>query len=438
VQRGLDFALRSRTGGGFSATAAGVALFQCDRFNSDLAAAATNRYIGGGFPGTRSFELRYRELFAAAFKVRDVNPPLTEPGRQQNVPQNNNGADPALSTVVESGFFNTNFTATNGLNRAGRADSGTRLRAAFNNVPANVRIFVSVHALSNAAATGIGTATQVSGGGETSALAAAYAVSTTLGTPSTILLNPTSDAELVLGGNTAAYPAGAIAGLIEVPLTAGSGQFFWEIFGQDPNTIDTLSFAVAVAYRSTNNPGTGAMTVNGSFGPVSSVNTMSASAPIPRFADQSTAATAAALNICQTNLLFPFTSNQGGFDTGIALANTSSDPYGTAPQTGNCQLNYYGGTTGGGAAPSAQTTTTPIQGGQTAVFTLSSGGTNGIAATPGFQGYIIAICNFRFAHGFAFISDVGAQKLAQGYVALVLDSVHGVNRTGVVGEELGQ
>lgn len=432
VQQGLLFALRSRSGGGFdAASTAGVKLFACENYNSDMAASSTPDYNS---PGGRSFQVRFRENYAAAFKVRDINAPLTEPGLQQNIPQNNNGADPSLSTVVESGFFNTAYTATNGLNRAGRADTGTRLRVAFNNVPANVRIYVTTHALSSAAHNSA-TAAQQSGGGETSALAAGYAVANTIGTPSVIILNPTSTAEIgPLGGNVANYPAGAAAGMIEVPLVSGSGSFTWEVFGQDPNSIDTLSFAVALAYRSANNPGLGQMSVNGSFAPISSGNRMSASEPLPRFADQSTAANAASINICQTNLLFPFVSNQGGFDTGVAIANTSSDPFGTATQSGNCELNYYGGTTGGGAAPSKQTTTSAVASGAQAIFTLSSGGTNGIAATPGFQGYIIATCNFRFAHGFAFISDVGAQRLSHGYLALVIDP----SRTGITAESLGQ
>jgi hypothetical protein len=33
---------------------------------------------------------------------------------------------------------------------------------------------------------------------------------------------------------------------------------------------------------------------------------------------------------------------------------------------------------------------------------------------------MIAVCNFQYAHGFAFISDLGAQKLAMGYLALVI------------------
>jgi len=449
VQTGLAFAVRSRTGGGFSSTGTGVFLFTCDRFNSDLAASNTSAYGGASQGVGRSFELRYREGYAASFKVRDVNQPLTEPGLQQNIPQNNNGADPSLSTVVESGFFNTNFTSTNGLNRAGRADHGTRLRARFSNVPANVRIYVSAHSL-NSASGGTGSAGQSFAAGESSALAAAYAVSNSLGFPATILLTPTSTAEqwssTVNGSNDPipagnGFPNGALEGAIEVPLTGGAGEFFWEIFRQDPGTIDTVSFSVALAYRNVNNPGTGTMAVNGSFAPISSTNTMNASAPIPRFADQSTATNTASLNVCVTNLLFPFVANQAGFDTGIAIANTTSDPFGTSPQSGNCQLNYYGGTTGGGAAPSAQTTTSAIGGGQTAVFTLSSGGTNGIAATPGFSGYIIAVCGFRFGHGFAFISDVGAQKLSHGYLALVMDNdgtPDSVNRTSVRGENLGQ
>jgi hypothetical protein len=33
---------------------------------------------------------------------------------------------------------------------------------------------------------------------------------------------------------------------------------------------------------------------------------------------------------------------------------------------------------------------------------------------------MIAVCNFQYAHGFAFISDVGARNLAMGYLAVVI------------------
>jgi hypothetical protein len=54
---------------------------------------------------------------------------------------------------------------------------------------------------------------------------------------------------------------------------------------------------------------------------------------------------------------------------------------------------------------------------------LSSGGTHGITAAPGFQGYMIADCAFRRAYGFAFVTDgpIGQARVAEGYLAIVLD-----------------
>jgi hypothetical protein len=442
VQQGLVFERRSASGGGFSSTtqesggsgttSGGTLLYQCDNFNAALNASATPRYTGGaGGPQGRSFSLRFTEFYAASFKVRDVNTPLTEPGNQQNVPQNNNGASSAFSTVVESGFFNTGFAGTNGLNRAGRADHGTRLRASFTNVPANLRVYVSTHSLNTASSyttNSPNTGQQFGVGTNGTSFSAAFGVATdSTGrnvAAGTVLSNPTSDAEVWNANGTAlpaTYPSGATAGLIEVPLTGGAGSFTWEVFTQDPNQIDQVLFAVAFASRPGNNPGLGTSNVSGSFAPISTDNKMSSTSTLPRFSESTQNLTGPSVNICQTHLLFPFVTNQASFDTGIAISNTTSDPYGTTPQTGNCTLNYYGQTTGGGAAPSPQTTTSTITGGQQLAFSLSSGGSNGIAATPGFQGYMIAICQFRLAHGFAFISDVGAQKLSHGYLALILD-----------------
>jgi hypothetical protein len=54
---------------------------------------------------------------------------------------------------------------------------------------------------------------------------------------------------------------------------------------------------------------------------------------------------------------------------------------------------------------------------------------------PGSQGYIIAVCNFQLAHGFAFVSDIGASHLATSYLALVLpDSA----RSGSAADNLGR
>jgi hypothetical protein len=208
----------------------------------------------------------------------------------------------------------------------------------------------------------------------------------------------------------------------------------------NPLTLENIDVPIAVAYASnttTNNPGLGTATVTGSFAPLSTVVTQSASAPIPRFADVPTVRTAFTINACSTNLLFPFVTNQAGFDTGIAIANTSLDPFKTPTQAGTCVINYYGNTTGGGAAPAAATSPN-VAAGTELVFLISSGG-GGVAATPGFQGYIIAQCAFQYAHGFAFISDLGSQKLAEGYLALVMDSTATtVPRSKTASEPLNQ
>ena len=69
-------------------------------------------------------------------------------------------------------------------------------------------------------------------------------------------------------------------------------------------------------------------------------------------------------------------------------------------------------------------------------FVLSSGGSHGMFATPAFQGYIIAQCDFRYAHGFAFITDgpIGSARVAEGYLALVMDEP--VPTRGTVSESL--
>jgi hypothetical protein len=75
--------------------------------------------------------------------------------------------------------------------------------------------------------------------------------------------------------------------------------------------------------------------------------------------------------------------------------------------------------------------------GGTPTLNLSSGGNHGIAAPPDFQGYIIATCSFPYAHGFAIVSDLGSQRLAEGYLALILDGQSvDYQRSHVLGEAL--
>jgi len=275
----------------------------------------------------------------------------------------------------------------------------TRLWAGFSNVPPNVSISVS------------GTASN--GVGDTAWLVPNAGTDGSGGTP-------------------------AASGTTAITLSGGAGYATWELVGSNAATVGSLTFTVYVSYGSNPLPGLGTANVAGNYAPVTTIFTSSGPAPEPRFVINPQSATTFTITSCQTNLLFPFVTNQAGFDTGVVLSNTSLDPYGTAPQTGACTLYYYGGTPNGGAAPPSQTSAS-ITGGQQIVFTLSAGNAaQGVVATPGFQGYLIARCNFQYGHGFAFISDLGASKLAEGYLALVLDedkdTMSGTTRTGTASE----
>jgi hypothetical protein len=209
-----------------------------------------------------------------------------------------------------------------------------------------------------------------------------------------------------------------------------------------------MDFGVALSYTaspSTNSPAPGTMTVNLSYAPTPSQGAFTAAAGgapsgtlgIPRFADTSTATNVAQVTVCTTSLLFPFITNTNGFDTGVALANTSLDPFGTATQAGTCTLNWYGATN-----PSSNPPATTLGGGGVGTSTPIPAGTvqTALASTtvPGFQGYMIAVCNFQFAHGFAFISDLGARNLAMGYLALIMNAAGVPARPTGVAEQLDQ
>ena len=124
---------------------------------------------------------------------------------------------------------------------------------------------------------------------------------------------------------------------------------------------------------------------------------------IPRFAASMGSSTVIEIGECATSLLFPFVTNMHGFDTGIALTNTSA-------ADGPCTISY----SGNDMAPADDQEVT-VMAGKTATF-----GVNMMA--PGFQGFIQAECEFQNAQGFAFITNgfgsMGGPTAAQGYLAI--------------------
>ena len=396
----------------FSTRQAVNSYLQCVSFNSAAATDSSKALING--MGT---VVRFAEGFASSFKRRNAAGYVD--GDTSPTPVNQNVPGAIYNT--ESGFLNqtpaiVTGSSANGLAAAGLADHGTRLMARFANVPAGVVLYASLYPVSTCSDCGPSSRPAIT------SVRNATSSTLTMARLITTDANGGGSFSRVTGTNTSSFDGGAATA--PIALNNGAGMATWEVLQADPLTSQTYEFGIGVSYvanTSNNLPGLGSATVAGSFAPLSTVTTQSASAPLPRFADTSSARTIFTISACTTNILFVFLTNQAGFDSGIAISNTSVDPFGTAPQSGPCKLNYYGETTGGGAAPAAQTSAV-VPAGKQLTAVLSTGGNYGIAATPGFQGYMIAQCQFQYAHGFAFISDVGANRVTEAYLGLILDS----------------
>lgn len=249
-------------------------------------------------------------------------------------------------------------------------------------------------------------------------------------------VSPSGDPGLVLCSVPDANSSGAgggteCSGTYTPTISGGSAVFVYEVTTADSDSVhynDVVDIVVTAAFDGTPELTTGdGVLVQGNFAPVSTVTGPSKTAPVPRFIDVSVAGSAITVNACRTILLFPYVTNAAMFDTGIAISNTSADPLETEPQEGACVLNYYGNIPATGAPAPAAVTTPVVEAGEQLAFIVSSGGgvvgtdkTCAACATPGFHGYVIAVCDFQYAHAFAFVSDLGAAKLAEGYLALVI------------------
>ena len=195
----------------------------------------------------------------------------------------------------------------------------------------------------------------------------------------------------------------------EVELSAtGAGEVVYNL-ADTASTLDDERVELPVTFvRESEDdlPAIGRGRVTVSFHPVSGVGGDTfevGGAPLPRFVKSAKTAAIIEVGACTTTLLFPYVLHQTGFDTGISISNTSSE-------SGSCAINYHGA---GGPDPHESRL---IAGGGQWIFTLSS-----TVDTTGFQGYLVAVCDFRKAYGFALILDgfgAGDSTLAQGYLAV--------------------
>jgi hypothetical protein len=404
VEQGL-----SATGSNFSkpngGSSSGVSLAQC----TGTSITSSSSQLG---------LLQFTENFATAFKVRGTT--------TQNIPGAIFNAESGF-TFAPSGLVNTNSGTGLG-ESAGLADYGTRLKAVFSNVPSGISLYVTTRDIANET-----TATPVTGYGST---AQAVLVLSETASDSVTNLNSLSLSNTATGipvaSQTTTAPVITSIGLSPVALNPANqtGGVVWEVINTNPNQIDTIDFGVYIAYSANaanNLPTPGTFTVTLSYAPTPSGTTgttgafssssgdiASSSLTLPRFSDSlDITKTVGTVTLCTTAMLFPYVINVNGFDTGIAIANTSTDPFGTgtSAQNGTCALWFYGG-----SAPTTNPfVTAPVLTGNIYANLAST-------IAPGFSGYMIANCNFQFAHGFAFVSDVGARNLAMGYLALIFPS----------------
>lgn len=326
----------------------------------------------------RTFRLRFRERFPTAFRHA---PSYTAPG---SVDQ----SDLRQIYNTEHMYANPNLDGVLG-NYVGRATQPTRLMATFTGIPTNVLL--------------------------------RFARTTTYSSGDTVTYIQCFDSagancsEALLSGST-----------INITPTGGAATIVFEVTASNPTNQADVTIPITLRWGPIKDgiagpPGTGTVTVAGSYAPLSSTFT-SLTGPAPRFVADPADVVSFAINPCRTNLLFPYVTNQGGFDTGIAISNTSADKFGTVPQSGSCTIEFYGKTGDSGAAPGSVTTEV-IPAGLYLKASLAAGGNYGMPTAKEFEGYIIARCNFQYAHGFAFIYDATPPVIdnAMGYLALVLD-----------------
>jgi hypothetical protein len=334
---------------------------------------------------------------------------------------------PGNATNAESNFLLNGVPTTYGV-----SDFATRVRIVFGALPTGVTIYVPTSLPSNTTVGGgvlSGSAYVPGGTGNSTPTEYMQLTTATAGSETTAFAQATAATTSTLPGLSSlatgyATVASFYGGWFAPTITSGGAEAVYEVTSQasvSPNTIESFSVPVLVTYSAspaTGSPSLGSTTVTVDFAPISSVVTAAAS-PIPRFISTSANLTGFSIVGCVTNLLFPFVTNQAGFDTGLAIAATSQDPFGTSLQSGTCTLNFYGA-----GAPAAFTTPTVTAG--TVYTTLAS------TVSAGFQGYMIAQCKFQYAHGFAFITDGfggPGRGLSEGYLPLILPNGTSTSRS---------
>jgi uncharacterized protein (TIGR03437 family) len=259
----------------------------------------------------QSFNVKFTEGYAAAFKRRNIGTSIAAPSFATNQ------ATPGFNYETESGFFNSLLPPATGMNQAGLADTGTRLRIALRGVAAGVGVWVSYRDVQSG----------TTGYSATNAKA----------------LLTAADGN-GLGVFDAQTPQTGL--YVELPVVGGTASADWEVLGADPSVIESFSFSVAVTAVST--PAQGTATVAGGIAPLTGEVTVTipsfanVAAPVPAFAISSVISTPALSVLSAAALAGPAVapgSIVSAFGVGLAtaVAVPSSMPLPTT--LGNTSIN---------------------------------------------------------------------------------------------------
>jgi len=325
-----------------------------------------------------SMEVQIAETFGGFFKTQTGVPPAGPPVVVQNGEQGTLQL-PAASAAI------------------GTAASGTNISLTFGNLPSVSTIYVPT------------TITFTPAGGVASTLTLTPAATPVTG-------------QAGLTGATANFPAPAgtvFGGFAAFTPSSGALTVTYQVTASSAAQVEIFNVPVYVAFAANAAAAQGPITVLESYTPAGTLSGLPTTVPFFA-ASTATPLNGTSITLCRTNLLFPFITNNLGFDTGIVLTNASTDTLGAAgatsvaAQSGTCTLSFFGTgapTPSAGVADPLGATTS----GTTHAFVLSS-------IAPGFQGYAIATCPFLYAHGFAYIAYNLTQNngAAMGYLAEVM------------------
>jgi len=304
-------------------------------------------------------------------------------------------APSALATVSAVEGFASAFQIGGVLGEGADSTQGTRILISLSSLPSNVILVAA-----NDIKVGSGGITAASGSGGTTMELVLIPGADTNGNGAgpanpAIGLGATQAGATVLTGSTVTYEVAATAG----PVSSVSNAI-----------VDGINIPIGIYTIGTPTP-FGTSTASVQLGPVSTVGT-AISNPIPRFGAAPASGNFLIIVPCLTNVFVPWAANTAGYDTGFAIANTTTDIFGTASQSGTCVYNFFGTN-----PPSGGTFTTPAFGGGTVDTRILS------TIAPGFFGYIIVQCNFQMGHGFEFIVNGfggGAPTVGEGGEALII------------------